>query len=496
MSQITNKIKAKAVLDQFIELHGSDALSKLEESTAKKIDFDLDLFDKQIDFINDPAKRKSALAGRRSGKSHGSAYYMVKTCYEFSKCVCAFIGITAKSAKDIIWPYIERIILRYKLNAVPSLGDQTWTFPNGSKIVITGADNRKEIRKHFGKHYKLVIIDECGEFGQHLETLVRKVLSPTLIDYGGSLCMIGTPGDICSGFWYKVSTGKIKGWSNYKDWNILNNPKLPLWSGKSNWHELALQELDKIKTEEGYDDESPQYIRQYLGKWHEGGSSMVYGNFNYDSNTFINLPEDEEWNYLMGIDFGTADPSAIIVGAYSPHINTLYIVDEYKKSEISPEEMAHIINFFNKKYKPVSVVADGNGIGAAYLLQLSKMYSIAVKLAEKKDKVAFIDLLNDDLRMRRIKINEKLTDILTEINTYQWADVELKILPEVANDHCLDALLYLWRESIHWMGKPEPKMPKFGDSTYDDYLVQKEIEATENMNNLSFWEEIGGDCEY
>ena len=479
MTKIPNKLDpltARQIVDEFTMRHGD--IESAIQAQQFNIDFTTDLFDRQINFINDPSKRKAILAGRRSGKTHGIAYYLVKTCYENAKSITAFIGLTGTSAKDIIWDYIATINLRYKLKAEPNLSNLTWAFPNGSMIYITGADSERETRKHLGKHYDLVVIDECGDFGPHLELLVRKILTPTLLDRGGKICMIGTPGDICGGFWYDITNGRFKSWSVHDKWNIMDNPRLPVLYKKTNWKEIAQDLLEQVKEEENYDDESPRFIRQYLGRWVEGSNSMVYSNFEYESNTFDKLPESEEpWVHLIGVDYGVVDSSAIIIGAYNKLLKTLYILEEYKQNGLSPEDMAHKVNHFYEKYDPIAVLCDGNGIGAAFLKQMENMYKIPYMLAEKKDKQAFQEMLNDDFRRHRVKIRRNLEHTLYEITNYQYKDIELKVLFDSAEDHCLDALLYLWRASIHYQGKPIDKPIEMTDEGYSDYLFQQELES-------------------
>ena len=488
---MTNKsndhIKAKQILEEFIKQHGYDAVTKLQQSRASTIDFTRDLFDRQLEVIEDPSRRVAVLAARRSGKSHLSAYYLVKVCYENPRALCSFTGITRASASEIINPYIEQINERYNLGLDYHISNAIWTFPNGSRICITGADTPREIRKHYGRHYDLSIIDECGEFGDHLEDLVVKVLAPTLIDKNGRLIMIGTPGDVCGGFWYKVSTKKIPVWSVHREWTLRNNPRLPQWNGDPDWRNRAEALLTQIREEEGFTMDSPVYVRQYEGKWTEGGNALIYNHFRFEHNTFRILPEDyDDWTFLLGVDFGHNEPSSIISACYSRIINKLYVVEEYKESGLSPEDMAIIVKSFYDKYNPAMILADGNGIGAAYISQINKMYELPLKLADKQDKAAFIELLNDDFKQGRIKIYEGCKELLKEISTFAWADVELRTLPKVAEDHCLDSLLYLWRHSLHFKGKPKRRTPQVGDPEFEEYLRQLEIERASKPKE-PFW---------
>jgi hypothetical protein len=65
----------------------------------------------------------------------------------------------------------------------------------------------------------------------------------------------------------------------------------------------------------------------------------------------------------------------------------------------------------------------------------------------------------------------------------------LKVLPEQANDHCCDALLYLWRKSRHFNGVEPVIVPKPTQKEYSNYLVEQELERVRVERDKAWWED-------
>jgi len=470
-------LKAQAIIDEYMTQKGLNPPPPM-----RKIDFDADMFDRQVAFVNDPAKRKAALCSRRAGKSRMASYYLIKTAYERPNSICVFIAITRQSAKDIIWDYLKDIDHRYKLQCDIKESVLSIILPNGSKIHLTGADNDKEMRKLLGKYFDLCIIDEAEALGNNLERLIKEVLAPTTIDYDGTICAISTPGIVCHGIFYDITTGKTPGWSVHK-WTMMDNPKLP----RKGWIDNREAILNQILTEENIDKNSSLYKRQYLGQWVEGTEALVY-DFSYNRNIYDLLPADTHWNYLISIDYGITDSSAILIGAYSFEHDTLHIVRDIKAAGINPAKMANKVKALWDEYQPIALVVDGNGIGAAFTSQMASMYDMPFELAEKTNKVAFVELLNDDFKSGKIKISSYCEKTIKELTSYMWADPKLKELPKIAEDHLCDSLLYMWRKSLHFKGQiPEP-IPKVTDESYSDYLRQQELDRVHREANTNWWE--------
>ena len=445
------------------------------------------MFEKQRDFINGTSKRKALNAGRRGGKSYAAAYYLIKKSFETPQAECLYIALTLKSAKKIILPTLKSIIERYHLSATLNYSDMTFTFANGSRLSILGADTDKMADRLRGLSFDLVVIDEAQAFTSNLESLINDVLIPAIRERDGTCALIGTPHVVCAGMFYNITTGVLPNWSCWH-WDLTENRYYGKWRNKTDWREFAKKELDIICLEENMSRDSDRFRREYLGEWVQGSSSMVF-KFNSNINTFDELPTDlKEVNHLFGIDFGISDPSAILVGAWSPQSRVLWILSEFKASEVTPESLAERIKTRYDEFLPVSVVVDGNGIGAAFIAQLTSMYNLPIELAEKRDKVAFISILNDELRAGRIKISNKCSELIRELTYLTWEDPILQILPDKAEDHCCDAFLYLFRRSLHFKGSKPIKPTKLTAKEYGDRLLEEELDRVNTQNNINWWE--------
>lgn len=460
-------------------------LSAIEKT--RYIDFTSDLFDKQRAFVNSPSKKKSAVCGRRSGKTICCAYYLIKTAYE-QKCNVAYIALSRKSAKDIVWDVIKTILTRYKIPYNTDLNALQFKLKNGSRISLHGASSSREVEKHRGMYYSLVIVDECGspQFYPLLEQMVKDVIGPTLFDTGGTLCLISTPGAVCSGLFYRITEGHVPGWDTHH-WTVKDNSKFPRWRNKKGWRNIAELLLEEQRQENDYDYESPIYRREWLGQWVKDSVSLVY-KFDPDNNTFNELPRDiTNWNYIFGIDFGIVDSSAIVIGAYSPDNPTLYIVDVFKQNGLAPSDFADIINVYYKKYNPIVVDADANGMGAAFIAEIEKRFQLPIEPAEKDDKVGFIEILNDGFRRNNIKIKNTLLPLITELCTLQWKDIETKTLLDDGDDHCADAFLYCWRKSLHYRGKYRKAKPKLGSKEWQDQMFMDVVDKIKKQQDALWW---------
>ena len=192
----------------------------------RTFNFDKHLFGLQQDFINDPSKLKAALCGRRAGKTYAICYYLIQEAFRAPESICAYIGLSRISAKRLMWQALKRANRQFKLGMRFNNAELIATLPNHSQIFLAGANDEGDIDKLRGSAYRLVALDECASFGPHIDTLVEEVIEPALLDYDGTLALIGTPNAACRGLFYKATTDKSYGYSLHH-WTVLNNPHIP-----------------------------------------------------------------------------------------------------------------------------------------------------------------------------------------------------------------------------------------------------------------------------
>src|SRR5690348_6763419 len=111
-----------------------------QEAKVKRfvIPLELTLCQSKIDQSN--ARFKIIRAGRKFGKSTYAEYSCIRHAGKPGSVVL-FVGPTYHQAKLIAWEDFKRLIPREVLSRKPNETDLFFTFKNGSKIYVMGADN-------------------------------------------------------------------------------------------------------------------------------------------------------------------------------------------------------------------------------------------------------------------------------------------------------------------------------------------------------------------
>lgn len=455
----------ETILKRFIELNSVDLL---EGS-----------FDVQTNFILDPSKQKAAQCDRRSGKSYGMGVYLFKTCLENPGVSCLYVALTRGSAQRIMFKDIFKVInRRYKLNIKFNEIALTATFPNGSVIYCLGMDqSEKEQEKALGQKFKLAVIDECASFRNDLRKIVYSTIQPALADLEGTLVMIGTTSNLTRGLFFDVTTGKEGGWSVHK-WSHKDNP----YTGKQVERQIA-----RLKAGNPAIVETPLFRQMYLNEWVIDEDKLVY-RFTEERNLVQALP-DHKWQYVLGIDLGYNDDTAFVLYAWNEFHENLYIAETFKKKGMDITDVATYIKGYMKQYGVEIMVIDGADKQAVE--EMRRRHSLPLKTAEKTGKSDFIEIMNADYIMGRIKLVEgKTFDLQDEYKTLIWDDRSGKRIENAScPNHLTDAALYGWRYCYTYLARPEekPKDPHSVDVV--DEFWESEAERIQNKKEVPFWEQ-------
>lgn len=442
------------------------------------------LFDKQLKFVRDPRPFKVAVCSRRAGKSVACAADLVDTALNNPHSVCLYITLARTSAKRILWPELIKINDKYKLDASFDLIELSMTFPNGAVIYCTGAKDASEIEKFRGLALKKVYIDECQSFRAHLKELIDDVLVPALMDYDGSLILIGTPGPVPAGFFAEVS-GACKrseaqqvedsdedvdfSWVPYH-WTFFDNPHIALKSKKT--HEQVLKRALKMR---GVDVTDASIQREFFGKWVLDSNSLW---IKYDSklNHYDKLNPHFKWNYILGIDLGFNDADALAVVAWHDNSNEIYLVEEIITDKQDMTDLVAQINSLQKRYDISKMVIDEGGLGKKMAEEMRRRHGLPLHPADKARKQENVAFLNDALRTGRFKAKATSRfaqdSLLVEIDWDKSTPDKVRISDKYHSD-IIDAVLYAFRESPAYTYETPPEKPKVGTKEW--------AEAEENL---------------
>lgn len=438
-------------------------IDELRRRANKKV-FKLEdlCFPEQLAFINDPAKFKTGLCSRRAGKSVACAMDLLNTALS-QPGDAAYITLNRKTAKRIIWRTLTELNDVYDLGARVDNTELTMLLPNKNMIHISGAKDETEIEKFRGMSFRKVYVDEAQAFREYLSNLIEDILEPALVDYDGSLTLIGTPGAIPAGYFYEATTGN--GYAHHS-WTIHQNPWILKKSGKT--PEQAIEEICKRR---GVTKDDPSILREFFGKWVRDEDSLVY-KFSQDKNIFKKLPEKME--YIFGIDIGYEDADAIAVLGYSYENKNVYLVEEYIASKQNITMLVESIEKLRKVYNPVKMVMDAGALGKKIQLEIQQRHGIPLEAADKNRKLEFIELLNDDLRTGKLLAYQGSR---FEQDSYKvqwnWDGPKQKVDDSYHTD-IGDAVLYAWRECKHYFYAPPPKKAETQDEKMVEFWEREE----------------------
>lgn len=448
-----------------------------------------ELLPPQIAVVKSKARRIAAFCTRQAGKSHVACQMMGEAAVKFPRTIVPYFALTKDQCHDIMWPKMKEWCERVGVNAHFNENTMRITFPNETIIRMIGVEKPKELDKIRGITPPLAVIDESGTFGAHIEGLVKSGLSAAMMRHQGRTVLLGTPGEVADGWFYRVTTGIESGWDVHK-WSFLDNVHLP----------AEERNLDKIVNEQFSGDRSnPGYRREYLGEWVADSGSLVY-TFDSPLNEFEGpLPTGHDWLYGLGVDLGSNDGTTFQVTAFSPSCETLYFVEEHKlygtKSKtLSISEVADELTKLYQKYTFHKPVADAGALGKMIVEELNQRHGFALTRAEKNAKNDFIEHFNSDLRRGRIKFR-KGSMTSGEMSRLTWDD-KLSVTgkrrekPGASNDLC-DAALYAFREAKHWAGKTVAVTQKPDGLSQIEWewrqRLDKKLEEEENYGQDANW---------
>ena len=443
---------------------------------------------KQADFVFDTARRVSLLTGRGAGKTTGELMRMIRVMVRRTTN-CVYIAATKDSAERLAWNDLKRLEDILGLGAgIRGFNEtkKTLRLPNGSTLLLFGCDDKNDIQKLRGTTWHEVAIDEVASIKKELLfELLHEVLGPRMV---GTIVVLGTPGKTLAGMFYDATRPGSEEHRPYSDRDSLEYANWIKWSSHS-WNikdgvdagiapmvELYREQL-LTKEREGYSDDNPFWLREYLGVWASDGSANVYiysahrklesgvtvewnqwtPKMGHDG--FAILPDHiKDWGYGIGIDVGFKDAFAMEVFAfsYSDPARTLYHVYEVYRTRLGVRDFAKIFigeDLNHNRYGgvvgaigwPDILVGDFAGSGEFFMNELRE-YGITVAAADKpyKYKENAIELVNSDLHEGRIKMMNG-SKVEGEMLSLQWVVDTYGKRQENKNqaNHGCDAATYL-----------------------------------------------------
>lgn len=458
-----------------------------------------ELFDKQLAVVDDPSRNKAALCTRRAGKTNIWSRYGVITCLLKSRSIVRIWASSRLRCKELMWAEINDVCRRHRIKVKTHETELRVTFENRSEIRLVGADKDKDAQRKRGDKTSLEIVLEAQSFGPFLKSLLEDVIEPSLFDTQGTLCVEGTPGPVCAGYWFSItgredekarwssvgdSDGTGVGWSCHR-WSVLDNPFLP----------HAKEELARLKARKRWTDDNPTWLREYRAKWVNDVGALYYKWSEYRNTYDLNKvkPWGPGWSHVLGWDIGFNDAMALVVWGWHENDNALYECfswaespSEWKESEDKrgksvSEVISEIIIGLQKRFNIVKMVADTGGGGRLFVEEVQSRYGLVFEAAKKTEKYEHVTLMNDDFltgRIRTISGSVLSVDLSRLPIDPDWEPESGK--PPDSDprfpDHSIHAGLYSWRYAYNYLAEAAPAKKTENEVAEDQFLQQLKVQ--------------------
>lgn len=454
--------------------------SYLSKRVKKKFNVEDYLFDKQLEFVRDPARFKTACCGGRAGKTTADAAYLTQEALLFENCVCLYITLSRNNAKKLIWPELKKINQIFNLGGKVNESDLSIQYGN-SFIYASGAATKSDIEKFRGLPLRICIIDEGQSFPPFIEELIDDVIVTRLFDFNGTLALTGTPGPVPYGYFYDACHSQ--GYKHFY-WTMFENPWIQKKSNKTP-QTLLQEELSR----RGVALDHPTIQREIFGRWVLDSDSLVL-NYNKDINDYDELPVDT-YNFIMGIDLGFKDADAICILGHSGNSPITYLVDELVTTKQGLTELFTQVEKLRTKYNCYKLVIDTGGLGLKIAEEMRRRWRIPVYAAEKVRKFENLEILNDALRTGRFKARS-VSRFANDSMLLEWDQDKLRPDKRVISDRfhsdIVDAALYAFRESPAYSYEEPAKAIKPGTPEWAEAEVE-EMERQANERAQRMYEE-------
>lgn len=432
----------------------------------------------QRDAVFDPSRWNSWPAGRGAGKTRGATYALLRAATKYERVQVYYVSTTIKRAVATIWDDVEHHNADLGLGGVPNLGLHTLTYPNGSKLWVTGVENRKMANDLRGRQRcKLWFIDECQDWNNDLlKYFYESCIYPRLGDVEGGVIFAGTGGPP-RGFWFDRT--KDPSFSRHTA-SAFENPAAP--PGE-------IQRLiDKACEDRGCDISDASIQREFFAQFIADEKRQIF--VVSDANLYdpADLPKGR-WQYLIAADFGAVDATAVVVWGWcdkSPH---LWLIKCVAERDCGASQQVALVRKVLGEYPIESVagiVGDPGGGGAALILDLQRQHGIHMVAAAKADKPAGCVLLRDGLRSGRVKLPRADQTLIDDLQLPEWdPDAIGKAVKGHFPDR-VDAALYGYRTAnpMHQYQPPPP--PKPPEQVMLEQMEAAQRRQREILRNMGF----------
>jgi len=454
-----DSISFKIMTERLIEPGVFDNLEKMVNKNRRE---DLDFlayriykkaFQIQKNILSSPSERLYLMAGRRAGKTE-VIRFMIETALAVKEdAKVLYIGRTFTTAQKAVWNEVLTMMDDLGISVqIKNASDGYVKWSNGAEFHVKGNNTVEDRDKLRGGKYHLAIVDEA-QTQPGLTYLVQDILEPMLLDFKGQLVLAGTGPKVRGTFWETVWSNEEKFPGERYNWNLTQNPFIPDHSTV----------LAKIRKDKKITENSPLYLREYLGKISYDDDALVY---RLEDHNFFTWEELATWmraqpttdiKFTSGLDYGFVDSDGFVIIVWSTASRERFMIFEHKSNRTGVTELVQKIqegiqftktDQFNDVHdRDFSIYCDTSDQKISYELQTQ--YGIPAVNAYKHNKDFAIEQLQEDVRHGRFKVLKggvfEEEALKTVFRRDEQDNLTREIDDETFHPDLVDAVLYAMR---------------------------------------------------
>lgn len=332
-----------------------------------------------------------ALGGKRGpGKSHTiMAQVGLDDCQRVPTLKGLFLRKIQKAARESLEDVIRRVFL-YTEHSITADGVK---FSNGSRILIGGFKDEKDIEKYLGIEYDFIVIEECTQISETKKDKLRGSLRTSKQNWRPRIYM-STNADGIGLLWFKkmfIEPYRAKKETITRFFDVTNihnpftNPEYEAW-------------LDGLKgaLRKAWRD----------GDW-DAFAGMAFPMWNRERHVIQPIEIPDNWTRWRGLDWGFSAPFSCHWYARNPDTKRIYCYRELYKTGLTDKQQAQSILDMTLPNEKIAFTYADPSMWASKNLD-GKFYTTADEYA--KNGVPLTKADNDRLSGKR-KMNDALSDL-------------------------------------------------------------------------------------
>lgn len=415
--------------------------------------------------------------GRKFGKSEFAVYCCWMYALTRPNAEIYYLAPAVKQARELVWSnqrmqtcntyqndFMKLIEKIYGAPIKVQNNEMRITLPNGSFIKVDGSDNYNTQR---GLKPDFVVADEYRDFKKQWIEAVR----PNMSVKKGKILFITTPPHSPNHAYHLAEECK-NGDDHYYYLNLpsMCNDRIP---GHDTW-------LEREKVRLVNSGRRNEWRREYMAEFITSNEHAVIPQLNRD----LLQPYDDLIHQLshsipdvqlyVTVDPGNSSTFAAVVSAYDPYNSTLYLLDciyeEDATNTSAREAWPKVQKAYDDVKSDIRTVVNEEGVYVSprtpwFTRDLHDLFQIpAIPVGDQlKDALYNVSLIKDIAAAGKLKVSDRMKELITESELYQRSHNTLKI----DNDqrqliNCLRYVLYATSYTVEKLQIPE-KAPKDED---------------------------------